>query len=84
LRILLFRDGQTRREMALEDTYPHIAEWVQDHGWIEVGHDEHGTSFIRALDIGGLVWEGKTGYGTIDEAFQDLEAGLTEWMRQGF
>ena len=63
--------------MASEDTYPHIAEWVQDHGWIEIGHDEHSTSFVRALDIGGLVWEG-----SLDEAFQDLEAGLTEWMRQ--
>ena len=63
--------------MASEDTYPHIAEWVQDHGWIEIGQDEHSTSFVRALDIGGLVWEG-----SLDEAFQDLEAGLTEWMRQ--
>ena len=65
--------------MASEDTYPHIAEWVQDHGWIEIGQDEHSTSFVRALDIGGLVWEG-----SLDEAFQDLEAGLTEWMRQNY
>ena len=49
---------------------PHIAEWVQDHGWIEIGQDEHSTSFVRALDIGGLVWEGKTRYGSLDEAFQ--------------
>ena len=41
--------------------------------------DEHSTSFVRALDIGGLVWEG-----SLDEAFQDLEAGLTEWMRQNY
>ena len=59
--------------MAFEDTYPHITEWVQDRGWIEIGQDERSTSFVRALDIGGLVWEG-----SLDEAFQDLEAGLTE------
>ena len=70
--------------MASEDTYPHIAEWVQDHGWIEIGQDEYSTSFVRALDIGGLVWEGKNRYGNLGDAFQDLEAGLTEWMEQNF
>jgi hypothetical protein len=40
--------------------------------------DKQSPSFVRVLDIGGLVWEGKTRYSTIDEAFQDLEAGLTE------
>jgi hypothetical protein len=70
--------------MAFEDTYPYIAEWVQDCGWIEIGQDEHSTSFVRALDIGGLVWEGKNRYGSLDDAFQDLEAGLAEWMKQNF
>jgi hypothetical protein len=40
------------------------------------------TSFIRALDIGGLVWEGKNRYDSLDDAFQDLETCLAEWMEQ--
>ena len=51
--------------------------------WIEVGHDYDGplTSLIRALDQGGMVWEGQDSYKTLDEAFQDLEQALTEWFR---
>ena len=65
---------------SFEDTYPNIAEWV--HGWIEIGQDEYSSSFVRALDVGGLVWEGESSYGTLDEALQALEAGLAAWMEQ--
>ena len=68
--------------VSFEDTYPHIAEWVQVHGWIEIGQDEYSDSFVRALDIGGLVWEGESRYGTLDEALRALEAGLAAWMEQ--
>ena len=40
------------------------------------------TSFIRAIDPGGMVWEGKDEYKTLDQAFQDLEEGLGRWMRE--
>ena len=42
----------------LEATYPTIARWVREYGWIEIGQDEMSRSFIRALDAGGLVYEG--------------------------
>jgi hypothetical protein len=29
-----------------------------------------------------MVWEGKDEYETLDKAFQDLEKGLGEWMRE--
>ena len=48
-----------------------------------IGHDDSPlTSFIRAIDPGGMVWEGKDAYKTLDEAFQDLEQGLERWMRE--
>ena len=62
-----------------EKTYPNIARWVDEHqGWIEIGYDVDSplSSFIRALDCGGMLWEGKDSYETIDEALQDLNAGL--------
>jgi hypothetical protein len=55
-----------------EQTYPHIAEWVQDHGWIEIGQDEHSPSFVRALDIGG--WSGR--------AARTMRSKPPEWMEQ--
>jgi hypothetical protein len=69
---------------SLEATYPNIAYFADAIGWIEFGRDDDSplTSFIRALDAGGMVWEGKDEYKTLDEAFQDLEESLGEWMRE--
>ncbi len=65
-----------------QETYPNIASWVRDQGWIEIGQDEYSQSFVRALDIGGMIWEGERRYTTLDEALQALESGLAEWMQQ--
>jgi hypothetical protein len=67
---------------SIDAAYPAIARWVMEYGWIEIGHDDMSPSFIRALDEGGLVWEGQEVYASLDEALQDLEAGLTAWMRE--
>jgi hypothetical protein len=66
---------------ALTAHYPHIAQWVGD-GWIEMGRDDTNRSFVRALDIGGLVWEGDAHYRTLDEAFQALDAGIAAWLKE--
>ena len=65
----------------LDATYPTIARWVQEYGWIEIGHDDMSWSFVRALDEGGLVWEGQKRYPSLDAALQDLESGLATWMQ---
>jgi hypothetical protein len=59
-----------------DKTYPNVAEWVKSHGWVEIGQDEHSQSFIRALDIGGMVWEGKKTYPSLDDAFHVLDNKL--------
>jgi len=56
--------------------YPNIAAWTESYGWIEIGQDEESQSFIRVLDEGGMVWEGKSKYKTVDAALDDLEAAL--------
>ena len=58
-----------------EGTYPNITRWLS-HGWIEMGEVEYSESFIRALEEGGMVWESEGSYKTIDQALNDLEAGL--------
>jgi hypothetical protein len=68
-----------------ERLYPHITRWVQAHGYIEIGYDDYSRSFLRALDFGGMIWEGLEPYATLDEALLALEYALAEWMRaQGF
>ena len=56
--------------------YPNIAAWTESYGWIEIGQAEDAQSFIRVLDEGGMVWEGKSKYKTFDDALNDLEAAL--------
>ncbi len=62
-----------------EERYPNIVAWVRD-GWIELGRDEYGRSFVRVLDIGGMVWEGKENYETVDEALAEAEAAILAWL----
>ena len=71
-------------ETPIESAYPHVTEWVKIHGWIEIGHDDFSRSFIRALDIGGMVWEGRETYASLDEALQAAEEGLATWMSEQF
>jgi hypothetical protein len=65
----------------LDTMYPAIARWVMEYGWIELGQDDMSRSFVRALDAGGLVWEGQEHYETLDDTVQDLEAELTAWIQ---
>jgi hypothetical protein len=77
---------KAKRKLAtsFEEAYPNIAHFIDAIGYITIGHDDDSslTSFIRAIDPGGMVWEGKDTYQTLEEGFQDLEAGLGTWMRE--
>jgi hypothetical protein len=61
--------------------YPNVAQWVQD-GWIELGRDDFSKSFVRVLDIGGLIWEGKAKYPTVHSALQALDAAIAKWIEE--
>ena len=75
-------EGSAERPSSFEQAYPHVARWVTSQGWIEIGQDDWSRSFVRALDVGGLVWEGDSSYQSLNDALQDLETGLASWMRQ--
>ncbi len=66
----------------LERAYPHIARWVTTQGWIELGQSEQSSSFVRALDAGGLVWEGDETYATVDDALRAADLALADWLRE--
>jgi len=46
------------------------------------GADDDSQSFIRALDMGGMVWEGKPKYKSVDAALDDLEAALEKIIEE--
>jgi hypothetical protein len=62
--------------------YPNPAAWTVSHGWIEIGQDDFSQSFVRALDMGGMVWESKPKYKTVDAALDDLEAALEKIIEE--
>jgi hypothetical protein len=65
-----------------ERRYPNITRFVFEQGWIELGSDDYSPSFVRALDPGGMVWEGEPFYDSLDDAFADLERGLAQWVSE--
>ena len=67
---------------SLGQVYPVIARWASGYGWVEFGIDALDRLFVRALDEGGMVWEGEGEYKTLDEALQAMEAGLKGFMRE--
>jgi hypothetical protein len=73
---------QTVRSDSLAAQYPNVARWVSGDGWIEMGQTEGSRSFVRALDLRGLVWEGKTSYKTLEEALRALDAGIQAWLQE--
>jgi hypothetical protein len=75
-------EAATEMPNTLEKTFPTIALWIKSHGWIEIGRDDYSQSMARALDEGGMVWEGKTQYTTLDELLHDIETGLKEWLKE--
>lgn len=64
-----------------DEKYPNIASWVQD-GWIEIGQDEYSRSFIRVLDIGGLVWESKESYETVAQALAEADKAIEQFAHE--
>ena len=52
---------------SFEQSYPNIAHWVRLQGWIELGQDHYSSSLVRALDEGGMIWEGSAHYEAVDE-----------------
>ena len=64
-----------------EASYPHVARWVRDFGWIEIGQDDFSRSMVRALDIGDPIWEGQAHYATLDALLHDLDQALAAWFK---
>ncbi len=68
--------------VSFSKSYPTVARWIEEQGWIEIGSDEYSNSLVRALDPGGVVWESDANVDSIDEALEELEKELKSWFRK--
>jgi hypothetical protein len=75
------RKPHSAHQSDMADRYPHLWDWVRRRGWVEVGCDGHLPSFARALDAGGLVWESKGKYASLEDALRDLDRGIAAWLQ---
>jgi hypothetical protein len=73
-----------RNRSTFAELYPNVARWVRGYGWIELGEDLPGRSFVLALDEGGIIWEGATTYPSVDDALRALDAALGAHLRERF
>ena len=48
-------------------------------GWVELGRTDATSSLARALDDGGLIWDGQERYASVDELLHDLNSGIAQW-----
>ena len=69
---------------SIDQRYPYLSAWVTGGGWIEIGANEYSTSFVRILDIGGMLWEGDDDYPSLDAAFEAAEAALVQLEVDGW
>ena len=74
--------SEVRRTLPLfEESHPNISRWIShEDGWIELGADHHSRSLARALYGGGMAWEGKRSYESLDEALRAMEEGIAAWL----
>ena len=62
-----------------EKYFPNLDNWVNTRGWIELGSDEESSSWVRILDMGGMVWE-DTNSTSLDEALKVADDWLAKEM----
>lgn len=71
-----------RQAPAFEEAYPHLARWIMGAGRVELGRTDSIRPIARALDDGGIVWEGKQRYSGMDELLRDLDRGIARWTEE--
>ncbi len=74
--------GMMVSDRVFEERYPALTRWVQGAGWLEVGRVSWSRSLIRALDEGGMVWEGGGSATTLSAALAEAEAALAQWFEE--
>jgi hypothetical protein len=68
-----------------EEKYPNITYWFTEYdAKITIVYDPESplTSFVKAVDTGGMAWEGKDEYESVDDALEDLEVNIDAYLKE--
>jgi hypothetical protein len=50
---------------------------------VQIGFDDDSPlGYVMAMTMGGTVFDGKQRYKSLDAALEDLEEGVTQWMKE--
>lgn len=67
---------------SFEARYPTLTTFVQEEdGWIAIGRDEYSRSLIRVLNLGGMIWESKKRYTSLDDALAEADKAVADWLQ---
>jgi hypothetical protein len=48
---------------------------------VQIGYDDDSPlGYVVALNMGGMVFDGKQKYKSLEAALEDLDEGLAEWL----
>jgi len=73
--------GPTSAQSEVEATFPAIARYVRDYGYIEIGDQESFGFVVRTIGYGGMDFEDARPE-AMAEAMAVLEAGLSRWFEE--
>lgn len=59
--------------------FPHITYLINHGGGLDIGYSREMNLTAFAFDEGGVVWEGKTGYESLEDLLVDAESGIKQW-----
>lgn len=65
-----------------EKTYPGLAAWIEDWGWIAIGADEFSGSLVRVLDEGGMIWESPGTVKSVEKALVAADQFIRSWIEE--
>ncbi|MGZ8212875.1 MAG: hypothetical protein ACXWTP_00035 [Methylosarcina sp.] len=64
--------------------YPNITDLVNAGGGLDIQYTWEMGVVAVAFDEGGMVWEGKSNYASIEALLEDAEQGIGKWIEENW
>ena len=67
-----------------DSSHPHIALFLNNGGHLSLGYEYGVESIACASDEGGMIWNGKMKYASLEALLQDAEEGIKKWAEENW
>ncbi|MEM7792238.1 MAG: hypothetical protein AAF546_12615 [Verrucomicrobiota bacterium] len=64
--------------------YINISDFINSGGHLSLGYEYGMETIACATDEGGVVWEGKSEYESLDALLEDAEDGIKKWIEENW